>query len=250
MIHSFLLIGQSNMAGRGMLDGADPITNPRIKVLRNGRWQTMFTPVNPDRPFAGRSLAESFADVYARERNVDVGLIPCADGGTSIDQWVPGGLLYDNAVCQAKLAQRTSTIAGVLWHQGESDCGPERYPFYEKKLVALIDSFRKDLELSDVPFLCGGLGDFLTDCTLDETLRNYDRINRILKKLADAYQMVGYVAADGLTANSDNLHFNTRSLLAFGHRYYEAFCKIENKEKVFLEKPGMDAAVRTAMELL
>ncbi|MBQ2401175.1 MAG: hypothetical protein II311_04070, partial [Lachnospiraceae bacterium] len=35
---------------------------------------------------------------------------------------MPGELLYDHAVMQSKLAQRTSEIAGILWHQGESDC--------------------------------------------------------------------------------------------------------------------------------
>ena len=61
MIHSFLLIGQSNMAGRGFKDEVEPIKNPHIKVLRNGRWQNMYVPVNPDRPFSGICLAESFA---------------------------------------------------------------------------------------------------------------------------------------------------------------------------------------------
>ena len=106
MIHSFLLIGQSNMAGRGILNEVKPIANNRLKVLRNGRWQNMFSPVNPDRPFSGVCLAESFADAYSAEHNVDVGLIPCADGGTTLDQWRVGGLLYDHAVCIAGLASR------------------------------------------------------------------------------------------------------------------------------------------------
>ena len=38
MIHSFLLIGQSNAAGRGFKNEVEPIENKRIFVLRNGRW--------------------------------------------------------------------------------------------------------------------------------------------------------------------------------------------------------------------
>ena len=114
MIHSFLLIGQSNMAGRGSFDEVEPIENSRLKVLRNGRWQDIFYPANPDRRFSGVNLAESFADIYSKEHNVDVGLIPCADGGTSLSQWQKGSLLYDNAVYNARLASRTSTIAGVF----------------------------------------------------------------------------------------------------------------------------------------
>ena len=113
MIHSFLMIGQSNMAGRGLLDEAETIDTAHIKILRNGRWQPMFRPINPDRPFSGVNLAESFAEQYAQTYGVDVGLIPCADGGTSLEQWQPGGLLFDHAVYSARLAQRTSTIAGL-----------------------------------------------------------------------------------------------------------------------------------------
>lgn len=79
MIHSFLMIGQSNMAGRGLLDEAETIDTAHIKILRNGRWQPMFRPINPDRPFSGVNLAESFAEQYAQTYGVDVGLIPCAD---------------------------------------------------------------------------------------------------------------------------------------------------------------------------
>ena len=38
---SILMIGQSNMAGRGALDELPPIKNPDCFMLRNGRWQPM-----------------------------------------------------------------------------------------------------------------------------------------------------------------------------------------------------------------
>lgn len=66
MIHSFLLIGQSNMAGRGFFSEAADVDSSRIKILRNGRWQPMFRPINPDRAFSGVNLAESFAECYAK----------------------------------------------------------------------------------------------------------------------------------------------------------------------------------------
>lgn len=55
MVHSFLLIGRSNMAGRGFLSEAAPIENENIKVLRNGRWQGAFRPINPDRLLQGKT---------------------------------------------------------------------------------------------------------------------------------------------------------------------------------------------------
>ncbi|MBQ8232368.1 MAG: sialate O-acetylesterase [Lachnospiraceae bacterium] len=250
MIHSFLLIGQSNMAGRGLMEEAIPVDTSRIKILRNGRWQGMFRPVNPDRSFSGVNLAESFAEAYAKKHNVDVGLICCADGGTSLEQWKPGSLLYDNAVSQAKLAERTSTIAGILWHQGEADCGEELYPTYQERFEKIINALRKDLQLYDVPLLVGGLGDFLAQCTLDDKLQNYGHVNEALKKIAEDNPMTGFVSAEGLGSKPDNLHFNAKALHEFGLRYFEEFEKYRDKNKIFVEKPCEDDALRTKMEEL
>jgi len=233
MIHSFLLIGQSNMAGRGYIDEVEPIENPNIKVLRNGRWQTMYVPVNCDRVFSGISLAESFADAYQKEHGVEVGLIPCADGGTRIEQWQKGSLLYDNAVFQSKLAERTSTLVGVLWHQGESDCELEYCDIYTNRFEKFYVDLQKDLKLSDVPFLIGGLGDFLEN--YDGISEYYQNINSQLKIIADKNEMVGYVSAKDLESNPDNLHFNSKSLREFGLRYYHEFKKLE-KDRIFVEK--------------
>ncbi len=51
-------------------------------LLGNGLWRDMYAPVNPDCKAAGICLAESFADLYQKDHNVTVGLIPCANGGT------------------------------------------------------------------------------------------------------------------------------------------------------------------------
>ena len=67
MIHSFLLIGQSNMAGRGLKNEVEPIPNKNIYVLRNGRWWPMYVPVNPDRVTAGINLSETFAYRYLQD---------------------------------------------------------------------------------------------------------------------------------------------------------------------------------------
>lgn len=249
MIHSFLLIGQSNMAGRGDMTEAPAMDTTHIKVLRNGRWQDMYRPVNPDRPFSGFCLAESFAEAYAAKYSVDVGLICCADGGTSLDQWQPGSLLFDHAVYQARLAQRTSTIAGVLWHQGESDCNKEPPPAYAQRFIPIMNALRKELDLYDVPFLLGGLGDYLVDYN-PFMAHNYPKVNLDLEQLASENPMTGFVSACGLAGKKDNLHFTTASLYEFGLRYFDIFEKLRDPGKVFVEKPHPDDAVRTEMELL
>lgn len=228
MIHSFLLIGQSNAAGRGFFSEAAPLDTceGKLKVLRNGRWFEMYRPVNPDRPFSGTCLAESFAKAYCEAHpNVEVGIIPCADGGTTIEQWLPGEVLFDNAVNNAKLAMRSSVIKGVIWHQGEGDCIPERYTCYSERFKIVMNALRSELNLPDLPILVGGLGDFLSQCTLSENMKNYPYVNEQLQKVANEYPYCGFVTAEGLGANPDNLHFNAIALDEFGIRYFNEYVK-------------------------
>lgn len=254
MIHSILIIGQSNMAGRGYMNCEGLIDNPNIHAMRNGIFRPMYRPVNPDRSFSGVCLAESFADEYSKEHEgVTVGIIPCADGGTCLDQWQEGSLLYDNAVNCARLAQRTSHIVAILWHQGEGDCREERYPLYEEKCMKIMESMRRDLGLCDVPLLLGGLGDYLKDYINHEgklSCINYPHINAALQKMAAKLPKCAYVSAEGLKPNPDNLHFSTPALYEFGRRYYAEFKKLEDKERIFEEKSDMWTAIRTGLEML
>ena len=253
MIHSFLLIGQSNAAGRGFLTEAEPVDNcgGKLKVLRNGRWQNMFRPVNPDRSFSGVSLSESFAKAYHNENaEVEVGIIPCADGGTTLAQWAPGELLFDNAVNCAKLAMRTSNLVGILWHQGEGDCAPDKFIDYFERFKIMADKLREKLNLPEIPIVVGGLGDFLPNHLSDETLKNYKFVNEQLKKAATECNRMAYASAEGLKANPDNLHFSAESLNEFGLRYFEQFKKIENKELALNKEIKLDDSKRSEMEAL
>ena len=253
MMHSILLVGQSNMAGRGYAKDVLPIKNKRLFVLRNGLWRPMYVPVNPDRVTAGVNLSESFADLYAKDHDVDVGIIPCADGGTSLDQWRVGGILFDHACYMAELASRTSTIVAVLWHQGESDSSADKSPFYEEKLTVILNAFRERLGLENVPFLLGGLGDFLVrnpEPARCEKFKDYDKVNQALQRIATKEENVGFVSAEGLVDNSDYLHFSAQSLRVFGERYYKAFLMLENKQRIFEEKTTEDANIKTDLENL
>ena len=172
------------------------------------------------------------------------------DGGTCLDQWKVGGLLFDHACYMAELASRTSTISAVLWHQGESDCDVNRYPFYEEKFTVIMNEFRKKLNLQDVPFLLGGLGEYLQFCDRSEKFKNYFYINEALEKIAQKNKMTGFVSAKGLGANPDNLHFSATALREFGVRYYEEFCKIEDKNKIFIDKNTADQQINNDIESL
>lgn len=234
MIHSFLMIGQSNMAGRGFIKEVPQIFDTRIKMLRNGCWQTMVEPVNYDRPTSGVSLASSFAAAWLLKNNQqEIGLIPCADGGTSLDDWAVGGRLFDHAVCQAKLAMRNSKLSGILWHQGESDCFPERIAVYQQQFSVITDALRRELNAPEIPLIIGGLGDFLPDGIYGQYFTLYQSVNEALLQFAQTQPNCYFVSAAGLTANPDGLHFNAASLRTFGIRYFKAYDKRAN-----IEQPG------------
>lgn len=250
MIHSFLLIGQSNMAGRGRYDEVEPIVNNNIFVLRNGIFRPMHFPINFDRTFSGLCLAESFADEYQKEMGVSVGLIPAADGGTSLDQWKEGEILFDNACYQAELASRTSELKGILWHQGEADCSPVLYLTYAERLTKMINAMRKRLGMPNIPFLLGGLGDFLKYYEITDNLKNYPKVNEALLEVSKSLDNVGFVSAVGLTSNPDNLHFNSKSLREFGIRYFNGYKKLDAVSSSSDKKMIVGGKSSTKMELL
>lgn len=225
-IRSFLMIGQSNMAGRGEFADVEEIRNPSCFMLRTGLWIEMREPVNPDHPVfnnewhSGVSLASAFANEMAKDLGEKVGLIPCAHGGTSIDQWMPGEILYDHAVAMAKLAMRSSVLSGILWHQGEQDCGSEEsIRAYKEKFITMITALRKDLGAENIPLIIGELSQNEVVCRLNEQAQ----MNAQYHEIAKILPCCSVVSSKGLTMKADKVHFDAVSLGEFGKRYYQAF---------------------------
>ncbi len=218
----FLLIGQSNMAGRGTVEAQDQVTNPRIFSLdKDMKWVPAKDPVHFDKPSAGVGLCSQFArEVLKKNPDATIGLIPCAFGGTRIDEWKPGSKLYDNAIARTKEAMKKGVLSGILWHQGESDTGkPELIKAYPEKFIAMIASLRKDLGVEKVPLVIGELS------RQDD---KYADFNANLSDIVPKVQPCALVKSDGLKLGKDNLHFDSPSLRAFGSRYAEAYLKISS----------------------
>lgn len=232
IIHSFLMIGQSNMAGRGEFADVPVIRNRLCFMLRMGRWQIMREPVNPDRDIfeiryhSGTSLAASFANEYAIDTGTPVGLIPCADGGTSIDQWAPGKVLYDHAVMMTKLAMRSSKLTGILWHQGESDCKNDELLYsYKDKFKTMVAALRKELGAEDIPIIIGELSENISD---DWNVGDRpSKLNKIFHELASEVPLCRVASSEGLNLKADGIHFDAKSAREFGKRYYKEYCEIK-----------------------
>ena len=226
---SILMIGQSNMAGRGFINEVPMICNERILMLRNAGWQMMAEPINYDRPNAGIGLAGSFAAMWCMEHEGEqIGLIPCAEGGSSLEDWAVDKNLFKNAVIQAGFAMQDSELIGILWHQGESDSYGGGYQTYYKKLQVIIESLRKELNAFEVPLIIGGLGDFLGKNGFGLNCTEYELVNEQLLKFAREQENSCFVTAEGLIPNPDGIHMDAVSQRRFGVRYYEAFVKREH----------------------
>jgi hypothetical protein len=212
----FLLIGQSNMAGRGVVGPDDRVTNPRIFMLtRELSWKLATDPVHFDKPIAGVGLCSEFARVLVKsDPTIVIGLIPCAVGGTSLDEWRPGGALYVNAVARAREAMKRGTLAGILWHQGEADIAHERVATYADRFASMIALLRSDLGAEKVPLVIGEIGHFRRENT---------EFNAVIPSVARGVALCAYVTTENLKDRGDRLHFDTPSLYVLGQRYATAY---------------------------
>lgn len=221
-LHLFLLIGQSNMAGRGTVEPQDQETNPRIYMLnKQNEWELARDPLHFDKPnIAGVGLASEFARTLARrDISMKIGLIPCAFGGTSLDQWKPGGQLYNQALERARIAQKSGTIDGILWHQGEADSAESKVATYADRFSAMIAQLRTDLGTPNSPVVIGELGRFLA---------NGEAFNQNLPNVAAKVPHCTLVTTEDLNHRGDKVHFDSPSLRTLGQRYAAAYLKLAN----------------------
>jgi hypothetical protein len=230
--HLFLLVGQSNMAGRGLIEEQDRRADPRVLTLtRELKWVPAVDPLHFDKPAAGVGLGKTFGRLVAEHSpEIVVGLIPCAVGGSPIDAWQPGAYYqptkshpWDDALRRAAIAAQSGTLRGILWHQGESDSTPELAEAYAGKLVDLVDRFRQALASPEVPFLVGQLGQF-ADSPWTEQRRMVDAAHRALP---GQIPRTAFVPSDGLGHKGDKVHFEAAALREFGRRYAEAYFAVQ-----------------------
>ena len=227
-MHAFLMAGQSNMAGRGII-GEVPEIAPvgRMYMLRNGRWQPMSEPINPDRQIfvdspnklrSGVSLAASFAEAWTRQYEGCIGLIPCADGGSSIDEWMPGGVLFDNAVFTTRLALRSSALDGILWHQGESDSKTEKAArTHSAKLEYVANELRSAIGCAKIPFIMGELAYDMPRWPFTQL------VNEGMHALCQRRSDFVLASAQGYEIGPDGMHFTAKFYREFGCRYFEQY---------------------------
>ena len=233
--HLFLLIGQSNMAGRGKVTDEDRKPIPGVFMLtKSGEWKPAVAPLHFDKKVAGVGIGREFAkQIVKAEKDIVIGLIPCAAGGSPISSWEQGGYHsqtkshpYDNTIRRAKAAMNSGVLKGILWHQGESDSKPKLADVYQKKLHELIARLRKELKAESVPFIAGQMGQF-KERPWSEDKKRVDQAHR---DLPQRVKLTAFVKSDGLSHKGDQVHFNSKSYRELGRRYAAAYLKLTSRK--------------------
>jgi hypothetical protein len=240
----YLLIGQSNMAGRGRVEAEDTLPNRHVLRLNPARqWEIAKDPIHFDKSVAGVGPGLTFGRLMAaQDTSVTIGLIPCAVGGSGIDVWTPAAYYdgtkthpYDDALARAKTALQSGTLAGIIWHQGESDSSPEKSALYQQKLRILIKKLREDLQAPNVPFVAGQLPAYqITKLSTDgrpQVNESAVRINEAVAGLTKQVANYAYVTAEGTSDIGDHTHFNAASARLMGQRYAAAMQRLQPKSK-------------------
>ena len=223
-----LCIGQSNMAGRGLMDAGAADTLRSVYLFNGDGFERAAEPMNrysTVRKELGMQRVGpvgSFAARYAEVTGAPVGVVVNARGGSSIDEWLPGsetGYLA-KAVERIRAAGDWGDVAAVLWHQGEADSAhPERY---EAKLRRLVGILRTELGNPSLPVVFGEIAHWNWTNRVEGTAP----FNAMLRSLHIPH--TACVSAEGLAPMKDETdpHFSAASQRELGRRYAEALLKL------------------------
>jgi Carbohydrate esterase, sialic acid-specific acetylesterase len=237
----WVLAGQSNMQGVGdLLDVTPP--NDKVMLLgMDGHWARAEEPLHwlvdsPDPVHSGDAstrtqrseqehktrakgagLGLPFAVAMVEATRVPVGIVACAHGGTSMEQWSPdkkddgGSSLYGSMLRQFKLAG--GKVKGVLWYQGEADANEKASAVYPKVFADFIGAVRRDFNQPELPFYFVQIGRFVqgADPKFWNAVRDAER------RLPERVSNTAVISVIDLELD-DRIHVGTQGLKRAGRR--------------------------------
>lgn len=221
----YLVIGQSNMAGRAAIRKEDSTSIDRCYLFTGdsaAAWIAANNPLNLYSSVRKKESMQRLGPAYAFAKSMvearldhEIGLVVNAKGGTKIVQWLPGTALYEAAILQTHKALKSGKLKGVIWHQGEGDCHPLRVDMYLGRLEILINALREEFDNPTLPFVAGQL--------YDNEKRH--AFNQMLFQLPEFIENTGVVSSEG-TNVFDGTHFDSESATILGNRYAQEMIKI------------------------
>lgn len=232
----WILAGQSNMEGIGWMDGALPPKEQIRSLNHHDEWviaqdplhrlydahypiHVVYTGGKENAKHFGVGPGLSFVNEMNAIYGIPQGLIPCAHGGTSMEQWSPDkkrlerNSLY-GAMCERfKLAG--SRISGLLWYQGCSDTGENEVKIYKESMHKLIKHFRTDLLNPQLPVVIVQIGRVAGGATSPTT--TWNQIQQYQLDLQIEIDHLRTVAAIDLDLD-DTIHISGKDQIRLGKR--------------------------------
>ncbi|MDD4143270.1 MAG: sialate O-acetylesterase [Prolixibacteraceae bacterium] len=228
----FIMAGQSNMAGRGLVEPRDTIPSERVFAInKNGELLLAKEPLNFNEPsMAGLDCGLSFGKELLEHipDSISILLIHTAVGGSSINQWVNDSTfrnvtLLSNFREKVKTAQKYGTIKGILWHQGETDASTaETIELYPGQLTRLFSKFRNEINNLSLPIFIGELG------TFSKTDDSWQAINKQIHSYVMTDKNAFVITTKDLKDKGDRVHFNSVGQRLMGQRFAKAFVRALN----------------------
>ncbi|HPO08460.1 MAG TPA: sialate O-acetylesterase [bacterium] len=248
----WILAGQSNMQGIGNLANAEE-PSPLVHCYEYAeRWAIAKDPLHPllesidsvhwgkltdeaerkkeadnwrNTTTKGAGVGLPFAKEMVERTGIPIGLVPCAHGGTSMDEWHFGKKLEGGASLYGSMLRRFQVVGGkvkgILWYQGESDAGPTSAPEFEKKFREFIMAVRQDFNQPDLPFYYVQIGRFIH---YKVSINDWNIVQDVQRRLATEIPHCGMVPAMDLELD-DLIHVGTDGLKRLGKRLANLACR-------------------------
>jgi hypothetical protein len=240
----YILAGQSNMSGRGLLADLRPdetIADPGIMLYGNdGRWRPALDPlddatgqideVSSDHALPAVGPGLTFARTLRMREHRPVALVPCAKGGSSITLWKPDdGRSSLFGSCIARVREAGGHLAGILWYQGESDAERPAAEAGEwpARFTEMIAAFRQRLGAPRLPVVFVRIGDRPDGDGDYSKFPNWPLIQSLQTDVHLPCAVM--VSAGGLPRKEDHLHLTTEAQRTLGIRLAEAMGAIRRQ---------------------
>ncbi len=148
-----------------------------------GKWKTS----NPEDAQWFSATAYHFATTVSEALNIPIGIVSASWGGSRVESWLNKAILetYPDiditikgieaetewkrplVMYNAMIYPLTNyTIAGFLWYQGESNVG--RHKDYAQRLADMVQLWRKNWNLGELPFYFVELAPYMYNNSKDE----------------------------------------------------------------------------------
>lgn len=208
-----VLMGQSNMSGRGALTEVPESAYPnRDQVLNfvSGAWIPAQDPLDQDDDEAGVGPGLALASDLAGALQSRIGIVQCAKGGTSLAQWHAS--LFADCMRTVKQALRSGELLAVFWYQGESDA------YSDSVAQAWPTQFGSLNAQFKVPVIYAQLSTLGQSAQSDVRFAHWSTVQQAQRRAQGLM-----IETSDLEVSSDGIHLTTASAITVGHRMAEAY---------------------------